>query len=209
MPTYPRTTLAAIAAAMAGTAGAVVIAMSLITAAISGQAVRSSSFYSTSTASNAIATDGGMKASSTIEGTTLVGTTGNITTLVGTTVSSTNIGTMLYSTVRGLVVHATTASSTNLIIGQGATIIGSQTAILTLSPDAIGGYQCTSTATALSGAVSGNAVLITPPFMWTTSTVMFKASGFAGTATVQMCNTSSSAITLTPSSALRITTVQY
>jgi hypothetical protein len=39
--------------------------------------------------------------------------------------------------------------------------------------------------------------------------VAFKASGFGGTATVQMCNTSGTAITLTPSSALRITTIHY
>lgn len=77
MPTYPRTTLAAIAAALAGTAGTVVIGLALINAAINGQTITPASVYATSTVS-----------APTVNATTTASVTSTVTGILNSTLTS-------------------------------------------------------------------------------------------------------------------------
>lgn len=184
---YPRRSIAAVVAALAGSVGAVAISFAMIQSAISGQALNPSSVYATSTVG-----------APTVNATTTNATTGNITTLVGTTVSSTNIGTLLYSTLNGLLLNATTASSTNLVIGQGTATDWHKRTTATINPDSLSADGvATSSAITLTGASAGDTVILTRDSAWAGQDVLIHGYiSSPNVLTINFVNASSSAIDL-------------
>ena len=130
---------------------------------------------------------------------TLNGLVVNATTLVGTTVSSTNIGTLLYSTLNGLVVNATTASSTNLVVGQGTAATKHLKTTTTLDVDSIGNGSATSASVTLTGAVAGGSVYVTRGGDWSAASSTVNIFGVPSTnaVTLYFSNNSSTAVDLT------------
>ena len=102
-----------------------------------------------------------------------------------------------------------TASTTNLIVGQGTTIKGFVSNTQTLDPNSIAAQACTSTSITLANLKSTDSVTLNIPSTWVTSTIDVLPVAASGAVTVNLCNNSALAADDLPSGAIRATGIIY
>ncbi len=165
MPTYPRTTLAAVAAGLAATAGSVAIAFALIQASIAGQTLRPASVYATSTLS-----------APTVTASTTNALTANVTTQLNSALTS----------------------STLSVIGQGTAIDWHKHTTATIDPQSMATLGATtSSVIALTGASTGDTVLLTRGSVWAGKPALIHGYiSSANVLTINFVNVTSSALDL-------------